>query len=102
MHSNTPKSENTRISAGLCNLKMDDTGPAQPKCSAGKQRFQSIGDATSDANTTGTHWNPTESPELLAQLAAAWSVLTNADRSAIVELAERFTLANRDGVTVDV
>jgi hypothetical protein len=33
-------------------------------------------------------------------LAAAWNRLTDADRLALVELAERLSVANRDGVTV--
>jgi hypothetical protein len=62
----------------------------------------------SDASTSGNGTPPAEHVEssvlaelLLARLAAAWNRLTQADRLAIVELAERFTLANRDGVTVD-
>jgi hypothetical protein len=78
-----------------------DLGSEQPTFSAGKQRVSSIGDAYSEAISTRTHWNPTESPDLLVRLAAAWPVLTDADRLAVVELAEGFTLANRDGVTVD-
>jgi hypothetical protein len=39
--------------------------------------------------------------DLLDRLAAAWPGLTDAGRLAVVELAERLTLANRDGVTVD-
>ncbi len=56
---------------------MVDTGPAQPTFSAGIQGGSSIGDADSDAASTGTHWNSTESPDLLTRLAAAWSVLTD-------------------------
>jgi hypothetical protein len=35
------------------------------------------------------------------RLAAAWSVLTDADRLDVVELGERLSLAKRDGVTMD-
>ena len=48
----------------------------------------------------GTHWNSTESPDLLTRLAAAWSVLTDADRLAVVELAERLARAIRNGLAV--
>jgi hypothetical protein len=34
------------------------------------------------------------------RLAAVWSGLTDADRLAVVELAERLSVANRNGVTV--
>jgi len=37
---------------------------------------------------TGTGANPAESPDLLARMAAAWNRLTEADRAAVVELAE--------------
>ncbi len=38
---------------------------------------------------------------LLNWLAAAWLELTDADRLAVVELVERLSVANRDGVKVD-
>ena len=38
---------------------------------------------------------------LLNRLAAAWLELTDADRLAVVELVERLSVANRDGVKVD-
>ena len=79
---------------------MVDTGPAQPTFFAGKQGGSSIGDADSDAASTGTHWNSTESPDLLTRLAAAWSVLTDADRLAVVDLAERLARAIRNGLAV--
>lgn len=38
---------------------------------------------------------------LPGRLEAAWSVQTDADRLSAAELAERFSLANRDGEAVD-
>jgi len=38
---------------------------------------------------------------LLDRFAAAWPGLTDADRLAVVELAERPSVTNRDRVTVD-
>jgi hypothetical protein len=72
---------------------MVDTGPAQPTFFAGKQGGSSIGDADSDAASTGTHWNSTKSTDLLTRLAGA-------DRLAVVELAERLARAIRNGLAV--
>ena len=38
---------------------------------------------------------------LPARLGAAWPVLTDADRLALVGLAERLSVANQDGLLVD-
>jgi hypothetical protein len=65
-------------------------------------------DRDSDAHTSGSGAPPAEIGEgdvlaepLFDKLAAAWPVLTDSDRLAVVELAERLSVANRDGVTLD-
>jgi hypothetical protein len=77
-----------------------DTPANPPK----KQGLPSRGDVNSDAIANGTLRNPAElstGDMLLARLAAAWNRLTEADRLAVVELAERLAGVVGDGVTVD-
>ena len=54
-------------------------------------------DAHSDARLAGMGLNSAESHALLARLAMVWPRLTDSDRAAVVEVAERMAIASSEG-----
>lgn len=83
------------------NRKVERRGHEHTSNSLRKPGVSPQGNANSDAVSTGTGPQPAESPALLARMAAAWNRLSDADRAAVVGLAERLAAAVRDGVAVD-
>ena len=105
-----PENEKTReksrafvtLAGSTGNQRVERMGVAPPphKLPA-KPGVSPLDDANSDAVSNGTAAQPAESPALLGLMAAAWNRLSDADRAAVVELAEQLAAAVRDGVAVD-